>query len=63
MSCPWCQRPPLEHNLEQAQACLERLAWREAEGGHVIDAMGLHTHRLPLAAAKEIPADTKRESQ
>jgi hypothetical protein len=28
MSCPWCSRPPIEHTLEEARFCLERIAWR-----------------------------------
>jgi hypothetical protein len=31
MSCAWCERPPLEHTVEQARECLERIAWRDAE--------------------------------
>ncbi len=31
VSCSWCGRPPLDHSLEEARECLERIALRDDE--------------------------------
>jgi hypothetical protein len=58
-----CGRPPIEHSLEQARACLERIAWREVEGGPGGRVDAGRTFANPLAQAEKILSATKRVGQ